>query len=120
MDFTLGAGHDRYGGTTPFLLEKPGPLQGVQCRRIDTLGLAVALTHAVTYDNVCLPATSGIGAPGRGWQALLHGLAMERFHHGAIAAGASQAIVDTVVRAVRQRAQFGRPLGTFQAGRRAA
>ncbi len=110
-------GPDRHRGITLFLLEKPGSIPGVECRRIDTLGLAIAPTYAVTYDEVRVPAASVVGAPGRGWEALLHGLDMERFYHGAIAAGASQAIVDEVVRYVRQRVQFGRPLGAFQAVR---
>ncbi|MDP3909528.1 MAG: acyl-CoA dehydrogenase family protein [Gemmatimonadales bacterium] len=108
---------DRYRGITLFLLERPGAIPNVECRRIDTLGLSIAPTYGVSYSGVALAADSVIGSAGEGWKYLLHGLDMERFYHGAITTGASQAIVDEVVTYVKQRVQFGQPLGKLQAVR---
>jgi alkylation response protein AidB-like acyl-CoA dehydrogenase len=108
---------DRYGGITLFLLERPASMPGVECRRIETAGLAIAPSYAVTYTDIVLPPGSLIGVRGEGWKYLVHGLDLERFYHGAITTGAAQAIIDQVVAYVNGRVQFGRPLGALQAVR---
>jgi len=105
----------KHEGITLFLIEEPGKRPEIHYSRIETLGLAMIPTYNVSFDNLRLPADAIIGKRGGGWKALLNGLDYERFYHGAIGVGASQAIVDQVVEYVNQRIAFGKPLGRLQA-----
>lgn len=101
-------------GITLFLVEKPAANPAVTCHRLETMGLSIVPTYSVTYENLRLPADAVIGEVNQGWQALLHGLDMERFYHGAIGTGAAQAVIDKVVAYLKQRKQFDRPLSKQQ------
>lgn len=101
-------------GISMFLVPSPASNPAIKIERIETMGMAVAPTFSLSIDNLSLPADSLIGVLNEGWQQMLHGLDLERLYHGAIGVGASQGIIDEVVRHVKQRVQFGKPLGTLQ------
>lgn len=104
-------------GISLFLVEKPGANPAIDCRRLDTMGMHVAPTFALSITDLRLPADALIGVENQGWQHMLHGLDLERLYHGAIGVGASQGIIDEVITYVKQREQFGKPLSKLQSVR---
>jgi alkylation response protein AidB-like acyl-CoA dehydrogenase len=56
-----------------------------------------------------------IGQPGRGWELLLSGLDVEKVVMAAAYTGVAQATMDEMLHYSKERVQFGRPIGTFQA-----
>jgi alkylation response protein AidB-like acyl-CoA dehydrogenase len=56
-----------------------------------------------------------VGAEGEGWRQLMAGLNAERLLIGAMFLGQARRTFDDVLVYVREREQFGRPIGRFQA-----
>jgi alkylation response protein AidB-like acyl-CoA dehydrogenase len=88
---------------------------GVELRRIDTLARHILGTYEVYLDDVEVPKDRLIGDLNRGWDVLLSGLALERVLISGGYVGAAQATVDEALAYAKQRRQFGRPIGEFQA-----
>ncbi|MCG3187844.1 MAG: Acyl-CoA dehydrogenase [Rhodocyclaceae bacterium] len=104
-------------GISMFLVENPGANPAIKITRVETMGMAMVPTFAVSFDNLRLPASTLIGKENEGWKYMLHGLDNERLYHGAIGVGASQGIIDEVSAYVKQRVQFGKPLSKLQSVR---
>lgn len=104
-------------GISLFLIEKPAANPAIECRRLDTMGMQLAPTFSLSITDLRVPANSLIGIENEGWQHMLHGLDLERLYHGAIGVGAAQGIIDDVIVHVKQREQFGKPLGKLQSVR---
>ncbi len=62
-----------------------------------------------------IPAANVLGNPSGGFPLFLRILDGGRISIGALAVGLAQAAFDTAVPYARERSQFGRPIGTFQA-----
>jgi alkylation response protein AidB-like acyl-CoA dehydrogenase len=88
---------------------------GVELHRIDTLARHILGTYDVYLDDVEVPKDRLIGDLNRGWDVLLSGLALERVLISGGYVGAAQATVDEALAYAKQRRQFGRPVGEFQA-----
>jgi alkylation response protein AidB-like acyl-CoA dehydrogenase len=88
---------------------------GVELRRIDTLARHILGTYEVYFDDVEVPKDRLIGDLHRGWDVLLAGLALERVLISGGYVGAAQATVDEALAYAKERRQFGRPIGEFQA-----
>jgi len=69
----------------------------------------------VTFDNVELPASSLLGEKNRGWQTIEKVLKWGAIGKCAEMSGGGQSVLDMTVEYAKQRTQFGRPIGTFQA-----
>ena len=69
----------------------------------------------VTFDNVGLPASSLLGEKNRGWQTIEKVLKWGAIGKCAEMSGGGQSVLDMTVEYAKQRTQFGRPIGTFQA-----
>lgn len=106
---------EKHKGLTAFLIENPGKHPNIEHHRLDTMGLSVAPTYTVSIKDLKVTPDQILGERGKGWQAVLRSLDMERLYHGAIGVGASQVIVDEVVDYLNQRIAFGRPLTRQQA-----
>ena len=69
----------------------------------------------VTFDNVELSASSLLGEKNRGWQTIEKVLKWGAIGKCAEMSGGGQSVLDMTVEYAKQRTQFGRPIGTFQA-----
>lgn len=101
----------KHGGITLFELPRDTP--GVEIRAIDTLGGREV--NDVFLTDVRLPHEAVIGVENQGWQQLMAGLNFERLVCAATFLGNARRAFDDTLDYVRQREQFGRPVGSFQA-----
>jgi alkylation response protein AidB-like acyl-CoA dehydrogenase len=79
------------------------------------MGLKGSPTHAVTYDNVRVPADNLVGEAGRGLQQTLATLDGGRIGIGALCVGLAQAAFEEAVRYAKEREAFGKPIAQHQA-----
>jgi alkylation response protein AidB-like acyl-CoA dehydrogenase len=115
--FILAAKTDpeqRTRGIDLFLVEKGMPGLSVG-RRIEKLGTRGSETSEVILDDVCVPLENLLGEPGSGFRHLGASLAEIRVMTGALAIGLGQAALEASLQYARERSQFGRPIGQFQA-----
>ncbi|MFI1566800.1 acyl-CoA dehydrogenase family protein [Streptomyces sp. NPDC020490] len=104
-------GADKHGGLTMFHL--PADTPGVEIRGIETMGGREV--NDVFLTGVRLPADAVVGEVDQGWQQLMAGLNHERLFLAANMLGLARRAFDDAVAYVREREQFGRPIGSFQA-----
>jgi alkylation response protein AidB-like acyl-CoA dehydrogenase len=96
-----------------FLVDNDTP--GLSLRKLDMLGRRCTGTYELTFNDVRVPADRLIGGENNGWNVLLSGLQVERVTSAAGNCGAAQAAVDLATQYAKDRKQFGRPIGAFQA-----
>lgn len=100
-------------GITAFIVETNAPGFRVS-RSLDKLGSRGSPTGELVFENCRIPADNVLGAEGRGVQILMSGLDYERAVGAAIPLGIMQAAMDTTIPYLRERKQFGSPIGSFQ------
>ncbi len=100
-------------GMSLFLIDNDAP--GVTLRKLDMLGRRCVGTYEIFFDNVRVPADRLVGGENKGWEVVLAGLQVERITSTAGYSGGAQAVVDLALQYSKDRKQFGRPIGTFQA-----
>ena len=88
---------------------------GVELSRIPTLARHGLGTYEVVLADVRVPADNVVGPLHGGWDVLMSGIELERVLISAGYVGASQATLDEALDYSRQRTQFGREIGSFQA-----
>jgi isovaleryl-CoA dehydrogenase len=71
-------------------------------------------TGELVFDNVEVPADNVLGSVNGGAKVLMSGLDYERAVLAAGPLGIMQACLDVVLPYVRERKQFGKPIGSFQ------
>ncbi len=98
-------------GITLFLV--PAGSHGVSITRLNSIGGDPQCE--VVLHQVSVPAGAVLGAVGGGWPVVQRALQRAIAGHCAGMTGAAQAVLDLTVEYVKQRAQFGRPVGAFQA-----
>jgi isovaleryl-CoA dehydrogenase len=91
----------------------PRDAEGLTLTPIPTLGGEE--TNEIHLDDVRVPADALLGTEGNGWTQLMAGLNNERVILGASALGLAQRAFDDALAYAKERRQFGRPIGTFQA-----
>jgi alkylation response protein AidB-like acyl-CoA dehydrogenase len=103
-----------FKGIDMFLVEKgmPGVAVG---RRIEKMGVRASETSEVILEGVRVPGENLLGALGSGFRNLGAILAEIRTMTGALALGIGRAALDASLRYARERVQFGKPIGQFQA-----
>jgi acyl-CoA dehydrogenase len=101
-------------GVSLFLVEKDAPRFHVG-RRLEKMGWRSSDTAELAFDDCRLPASSLLGEPNRGFQALMRNVQNERLVLGAQALGESQAAIALTLEYVRQRKAFGATLWDKQA-----
>lgn len=97
------------------LILVPNDVPGVEIRRIKTLGRKMLHTNEVFFEDVKVPKENLVGELNGGWGILLSGLELERLYVCSTFLGGCQTVVDLALEHSKQRVQFGRPIGTFQA-----
>ncbi|MFY1671373.1 acyl-CoA dehydrogenase family protein [Plantactinospora sp. WMMB334] len=95
------------------MIAVPRDAAGVDIRGIDTLGGRTV--NEVHLTDVRIPLTARLGAEGAGWEQLVAGLNAERLILAAVSLGLARRALDDLLAHVRDRHQFGRPVGRFQA-----
>ncbi len=100
-------------GVTAFLIEKDFKGFSVS-RKLDKLGMRGSDTGELVFEDCEVPEENVLGPVGGGAGVLMSGLDYERTVLAAGPLGIMQACLDVVLPYVRERQQFGRPIGTFQ------
>jgi len=90
----------------------PGLSFGAQEKK---LGWKSQPTAAVLFDNCRVPVANRIGAEGDGFKFAMAGLDGGRLNIAACSLGGAQFCLDRTLAYVRDRKQFGKPIGDFQA-----
>ena len=100
-------------GITNFLVDTRLP--GIEIRKIRTLGQRAIGTTQVFYNDVKVPASALLGEVDHGWEAVDAYLWYERLCLAAARTGAATAAFDYALDYAKNRKQFDRPIGKFQA-----
>ncbi|HMM08564.1 MAG TPA: isovaleryl-CoA dehydrogenase [Paracoccus solventivorans] len=100
-------------GMTAFIVEK-GIKGFTQGPHFDKLGMRGSNTGELIFDNAEVPFENVLGAEGKGVRVLMSGLDYERLVLSGIGTGIMAACLDQVMPYVRDRKQFGQPIGNFQ------
>jgi alkylation response protein AidB-like acyl-CoA dehydrogenase len=91
----------------------PRDAQGLTITPIATMGGEE--TNELHLDGVRVPEGALLGSEGGGWTQLMAGLNYERVILAATALGLGQRAFDDALAYAKERRQFGRPVGSFQA-----
>ena len=108
---TDGAAGSR--GITAFLIEKGMPGFSIG-QKIEKVGMRGSPTNELVFDNCEVPEENIMGPVNGGVGVLMSGLDYERVVLAGLSIGIMQACLDTVIPYVRERKQFGKPIGSFQ------
>tara|TARA_R110000772_G_scaffold56211_9_gene128020 strand:- start:223 stop:1371 length:1149 start_codon:yes stop_codon:yes gene_type:complete len=100
-------------GITAFLIEKDMPGFSIG-QKIDKMGMRGSPTAELVFDDCKVPAENVMGPVNGGAGVLMSGLDFERAVLSGIQIGIMQACLDVVIPFVRERHQFGKPIGSFQ------
>ncbi|MFL5295455.1 MAG: isovaleryl-CoA dehydrogenase [Phenylobacterium sp.] len=100
-------------GITAFLIEKGFKGFSVS-QKLDKMGMRGSDTGELVFENCEVPEENVIGPENGGVSVLMSGLDYERAVLAAGPLGIMQACLDVVLPYVRERKQFGKPIGTFQ------
>ena len=92
--------------------ESPGFMLG---KRYDKIGLNGSATHEVIFEDCRIPRANLLGDPSKGFAQHLSVLQTGRISIAAIATGIATACLDECIKYAKERVQFGRPIGSFQA-----
>ena len=100
-------------GITTFLIEKG--MEGFSIgQKVDKVGMRGSPTAELVFEDCFVPAENIMGPENGGVGVLMSGLDYERTVLAGIQLGIMQACLDTVIPYVRERKQFGKPIGAFQ------
>ncbi len=100
-------------GITAFLIEKGMPGFSTNTK-LDKLGMRGSDTCELIFQDCRVPKTQILGAVGQGVSILMSGLDYERVVLAAGPTGIMRACMDVVTPYVRDRQQFGQPIGQSQ------
>ncbi|WP_067734026.1 isovaleryl-CoA dehydrogenase [Novosphingobium naphthalenivorans] len=100
-------------GITAFLIEK-GMAGFATGQKIDKMGMRGSPTCELVFDDCFVPEENVMGPLHGGVGVLMSGLDYERVVLAGLQLGIMQACLDTVIPYVRERKQFGKPIGAFQ------
>jgi isovaleryl-CoA dehydrogenase len=100
-------------GITAFLVEKG--MKGFSVsRKLDKMGMRGSDTAELVFEDCEVPEENVMGPENGGVGVLMSGLDYERAVLAAGPLGIMQACLDVVLPYVRERKQFGQPIGSFQ------
>ena len=100
-------------GITAFIVER-GMAGFTTSPHFDKLGMRGSNTGELIFENCEVPFENVLGSEGRGVRVLMSGLDYERLVLSGIGTGIMAACLDEVMPYVRDRRQFGQPIGSFQ------
>jgi alkylation response protein AidB-like acyl-CoA dehydrogenase len=91
----------------------PAGTEGMEMKPIDTMGGRE--TNTVFFNDCEVPAEQLLGEQDQGWTQLMAGLNTERLILAATMLGIGQRAFDDALAYAKERKQFGKPIGSFQA-----
>lgn len=100
-------------GITAFLVER-GMAGFSRSAHFDKLGMRGSNTGELIFEDCDLPFENVLGEEGGGVAILMSGLDYERVVLSGIGTGIMAACLDEVLPYLRERRQFGKPIGSFQ------
>lgn len=100
-------------GITAFVVERDTP-GFTRAQKLDKLGMRGSGTCELVFENCEVPAENVLGAIDAGVRVLMKGLDYERIVAASASVGLMQAALDIALPYVRERKQFGQPIGEFQ------
>jgi len=106
-----GSGGSKHEGLSMIFV--PREADGLTITPIETLGGKE--TNELLLSDCRVPEDALLGAEGAGWTQLMAGLNTERVILAASALGLAQRAFDEALAYAKERRQFGRPIGSFQA-----
>jgi isovaleryl-CoA dehydrogenase len=95
------------------MLDIPTDADGVEINPIDTMGGEVV--NDVFYTDCEVPEERVVGKVDEAWMQLMAGLNVERLIIAAQSLGMAQRSFDDTLSYIKEREQFGKPIGSFQA-----
>ena len=107
----------RHLGISALLIDKPrGELPpGVQGSEIPKIGYFGWKTWELAFDEFRVPTSALIGEEGKAFYAIAKGLDEARAHTAARSIGLAQGALEDALAYAKERMQFGKPIGEFQA-----
>jgi len=100
-------------GISAFIIEKT--FKGFStAQKLDKLGMRGSSTSELVFDGCEVPAVNLLGTENQGVSVLMRGLDYERVVLSGGPLGIMAAALDVAVPYVRERRQFGQPIGTFE------
>ncbi|ATG42902.1 isovaleryl-CoA dehydrogenase [Phaeobacter sp. LSS9] len=100
-------------GITAFLIEKE--MKGFSTsQHFDKLGMRGSNTAELVFEDVEVPFDNVLGEEGKGVRVLMSGLDYERVVLAGIGTGIMAACMDEMMPYMKERKQFGQPIGNFQ------
>jgi len=109
VDFDAG-----YRGITAFVVDRDTPGFTVG-KKEDKLGIRASSTVELILENVRVPAANVIGEVGKGYKVAMQTLNGGRIGIGAQMIGVARGALDAAIQYTKERKQFGKPIGEFQA-----
>jgi isovaleryl-CoA dehydrogenase len=103
----------RERGISAFIVEKDTP-GFTTAQKLDKLGMRGSSTSELVFRDCNVPTDNLLGRENEGVRVLMRGLDYERIVLAAGPLGLMAAAIDLVLPYVRERKQFGAPIGTFQ------
>jgi isovaleryl-CoA dehydrogenase len=100
-------------GITAFIVER-GTSGFSTAQKLDKLGMRGSGTCELVFDDCTVPAENRLGPENDGARVLMSGLDYERVVLAGGPIGIMAAALDLVLPYVRERKQFGQPIGTFE------
>ena len=101
-------------GITAFIIEKGTP--GFSAVKIkDKLGVRASETAELIFDNVRVPKENVIGNVGEGFKQAMKVLDGGRISIASLSCGVARGAYEASVKYAKEREQFGKPIGKFQA-----
>jgi len=106
-----GKRNDPEEGITLFLVDRSS--QGITCELLPSL--AKDRQCEVVFDGVMVPAGNALGQTDLGWSVVLRLLQRAAVAKSVEIVGAAQQVLEMTVSYAKERIQFDRPIGSFQA-----
>ncbi len=103
----------KHGGVSMIFV--PTDAKGLRIQRMSTISRRMLGTYELYFDNVRVPRGNLLGEVNKGWEYILGHLERERMCVAAGSMGHAKQVLGEIVEYVKQRKQFGKSLGEFQA-----
>ena len=112
-DYLIVAARTGSGGTDITLFVVPTPTPGVSQKLLKTI--ASDRQSEVVFDSVRLHSSALLGEVNGGWRTIQRVIQWAATGKCAEMVGGAQRVLEMTVEYAKQRSQFGRPIGSFQA-----